>query len=44
MERTAKLLINLLENYYSAVKESGEINEQWFIDFLDELNEISVRN
>lgn len=44
MERTAKLLINLLENYYNAVKESGEINEMWFLDFLDALNEISVRN
>lgn len=36
--------INLLEKIWAMIEESGMQNEQFTLDWLDKLNEISIRN
>lgn len=43
MEQRAKELIETVEEFYQEVVKSGNINEQWFLDFQDKLNELSVK-
>lgn len=39
----AAQFIEALKEFDKACREEGFQNEQWFLDFQDELNEISVR-
>lgn len=36
--------IEAIENIYKELKDSNLLNEQFVLDWLDKLNEISVRN
>ena len=38
-----EFLLEQLNNLIKSVEDSNETNEQWFLNFLDSLNEISVR-
>lgn len=44
MEQRAKELVEIVEEFYQEAVKAGNINEQWFLDFLDDLNAISIRN
>ena len=38
-----KTILLVVDNYIKQVEEAGMINEQFFIDVLDKLNEYSVK-
>lgn len=42
VETLAKDTLVLIEAIIEDVEESGRQNEQWFLDYLDRLNELSV--
>ena len=41
-EYEAEAILNLVNVFIDNVAEDNKQNEQWFIDFLDELNKLSV--
>ena len=41
---TASQLLEKVEIFIELVESKGLINEQWFLNFLDELNELSVKH
>lgn len=43
LESVSKDLLKEIENFIDEVLTYGNSNEQWFLDFLDELNKQSVR-
>lgn len=42
VESVAKATLVLIETIIEDVEENGRQNEQWFLDYLDRLNELSV--
>lgn len=38
-----KTILLVVDNYIKQVEEAGMVNEQFFIDMLDKLNEYSVK-
>lgn len=42
VESMAKATLVLIETIIEDVEESERQNEQWFLDYLDRLNELSV--
>lgn len=42
VESVAKATLVLIETIIEDVEESERQNEQWFLDYLDRLNELSV--
>lgn len=42
VESLAKVTLVLIETIIEDIEESGRQNEQWFLDYLDELNKLSV--
>lgn len=42
VESLAKVTLVLIETIIEDIEESGRQNEQWFLDYLDRLNELSV--
>lgn len=42
IESVAKATLVLIETIIEDVEENGRQNEQWFLDYLDRLNELSV--
>lgn len=42
LKNTANNILLITESLIEAVKEEGIQNEQWFLDYLDRLNELSV--
>lgn len=42
VESLAKVILVLIETIIEDIEESGRQNEQWFLDYLDRLNELSV--
>ncbi len=42
VESLAKVTLVLVETIIEDIEESGRQNEQWFLDYLDRLNELSV--
>lgn len=42
IESLAKATLVLIETIIEDVEESERQNEQWFLDYLDRLNELSV--
>lgn len=42
VESMAKATLVLIETIIEDVEENGRQNEQWFLDYLDRLNELSV--
>lgn len=42
IESLAKATLVLIETIIEDIEESGRQNEQWFLDYLDRLNELSV--
>lgn len=41
-KKYATLIINQITTLIVDVEENHQENEQWFLDFLDELNKLSV--
>ena len=41
---TASQLLEKVEIFIELVESKGLTNEQWFINFLDELNELSIKH
>ena len=41
-EYEAEAILDLVNVFIDNVVENNKQNEQWFIDFLDELNKLSV--
>lgn len=41
---TASQLIEEVTSFVELVESKGLTNEQWFINFLDELNELSIKH
>lgn len=39
----AELLLKIIDNYDKTARLLGQENEQWFLDWQDTINEISVR-
>lgn len=42
VESVAKATLVLIETIIEDIEENGRQNEQWFLDYLDRLNELSV--
>lgn len=42
VESLAKVTLVLIETIIEDIEESGRQNEQWFLDYLDRLNELSI--
>lgn len=42
VESMAKATLVLIETIIEDIEENGRQNEQWFLDYLDRLNELSV--
>lgn len=42
VESLARVTLVLIETIIEDIEESGRQNEQWFLDYLDRLNELSV--
>jgi hypothetical protein len=42
VESLAKVTLVLIETIIEDIEENGRQNEQWFLDYLDRLNELSV--
>ena len=42
-EKQAEAILNLVNVFIDNVAEDNKQNEQWFLSFLDKLNEESVR-
>ena len=42
-KQTCKVYIRRIRNFIDTSIELGYSNEQWFLDFLDELNKESVK-
>lgn len=38
-----KRLVLLLDHLINLAEEAGLVNEQWFLDSLDEINKLSVK-
>lgn len=44
MKETANTLIKQLESFIKDVENKGYTNEQWFINFEDTLNKLSIKD
>lgn len=42
VESLARVTLVLIETIIEDIEENGRQNEQWFLDYLDRLNELSV--
>lgn len=42
MQIEAKCIINNLTEFMNNIKKEGYQNEQWVLDFCDELNKLSI--
>lgn len=42
VESLARVTLVLIETIIEDIEESGRQNEQWFLDYLDRLNELSI--
>ena len=43
-QELANDLLKVIKDYISDIEKEGFTNESWFLDFEDELNELSVKD
>ena len=43
-QELANGLIEVIKDYISDIEREGLTNESWFLDFEDELNELSIKD